>query len=197
MIAVFASGSGTNAEQLILHFRESDTPVRLVVCNKPGAGVLARAERLGVPVALVDRSVFSPSSEAGENREFLALLENAGIRWIALAGFLQLIPAWLIAAYRHRIVNIHPALLPAFGGKGMYGMRVHRAVKESGARETGISIHYVNEHYDEGEIICKAVCPVFSTDTPESIAKRVHELEYKHYPRVLERLIADRKRDSQ
>ncbi len=183
MIAVFASGSGTNAEQLILHFRESDTPVSLVVCNKPDAGVLVRAERLGVPVELVDRSSF------GESRKILSVLEQAGIRWIALAGFLWLIPSWLIAAYPRRIVNIHPALLPSFGGKGMYGMRVHRAVREQGVRETGISIHYVNEHYDEGEIICRAVCPVFSRDTAEDIADRVHELEYKHYPRVLERLI--------
>lgn len=183
MIGVFASGSGTNAERLILHFRGSETPVSLLVCNRPEAGVLLRAKRLGVESMVVDRASFA------ERQRMLSLLRAAGVKWIALAGFLWLIPDWLVRAYRNRIVNIHPALLPRFGGKGMYGMRVHRKVKEEGEPETGMTIHYVNELYDEGEIIFRARCPVFSTDTPENIALRVHELEYKHYPWVLERLI--------
>ncbi len=189
MIAVFASGSGTNAERLICHFQQAPVQVKLVVCNRPGAGVIARAERLGVSYVLIDRVSFA------ERQKMLDLLEEHAIHWIVLAGFLWLIPDWLIEAYPGRIVNIHPALLPAFGGKGMYGMHVHRAVKASGVTETGISIHYVNELYDRGKIIFRARCPVFSTDRPEDIASRVHELEYKHYPPVLERLIHEHPTD--
>ncbi len=184
MITVFASGSGTNAERLIEHFRHSDTSVGLVVCNKAKAGVLDRARRLEVPSVLIDRATFA------ERQKMLDLLQTANTQWIVLAGFLWLIPEWLIRAYPKRIINIHPALLPDFGGKGMYGMHVHRAVRKSGVRETGISIHYVNELYDCGKIIFRARCPVFSTDRPEDLAARVHELEYKHYPRIVERLIA-------
>ncbi len=183
MITVFASGSGTNAERLIRHFQHTESPVGLVVCNRPGAGVLDRARGLNVPSVLIDRTTFA------ERQNMLNLLQRAATQWIVLAGFLWLIPEWLIRAYPNHIVNIHPALLPDFGGKGMYGMHVHRAVRESGVPETGISIHYVNELYDRGKIIFRARCPIFSTDQPEDLAKRVHELEYKHYPTVLERLI--------
>ncbi|MEZ5070174.1 MAG: phosphoribosylglycinamide formyltransferase [Bacteroidales bacterium] len=183
-IAVFASGSGTNAENLIRHFRTSDKgEVVLVLCNKPGAGVIDRAGRLSVPVHLFDRTQFS------ETGEVLQVLQEARIDFLVLAGFLWLVPGELVEAYPGRIVNIHPALLPAYGGKGMYGQRVHEAVLAAGEKESGITIHHVNAKYDEGDVIFQARCPVEAGDTPDVLAARVHALEYAHFPGVVEKLL--------
>lgn len=183
-IAVFASGAGSNAEKLIQHFKSSALAhVALVVCNKPGAGVLRIAEREGVPVLLIEKERFF----GGDG--YLPALREAGIDFIALAGFLWKIPQALIGAYPRKIVNIHPALLPKFGGKGMYGQYVHEAVLQAGEVESGITIHYVDEHYDNGDIIFQTACPVLDNDTPETIADRIHRLEHLHYPRVVEEVI--------
>ncbi len=182
-LAVFASGSGTNAENLIEHFNKSfDKQVVLVLSNNPGAYVIRRAVRLGVPARVFSRE------DLKEGR-VLALLREYSVDFVVLAGFLWLVPPDIIGAYRNRIVNIHPALLPGYGGKGMYGHHVHEAVLASGDKESGITIHYVNEKYDSGDIIFQARCPVMPDDTPESLQERVHALEYEHFPRVVEMLL--------
>ena len=184
-LAVFASGSGTNAENLIEHFNKTfDKRVELVLSNNPEAYVLERAARLGVPSRVFTRQ------ELREG-QVLQLLQENEIDFVVLAGFLWLVPADIIEAYRNRIVNIHPALLPRYGGKGMYGHHVHEAVLANGDKESGITIHYVNEKYDSGDIIFQARCPVLPGDTPESLQERVHALEYEHFPRVVEELIND------
>ncbi len=184
-LAIFASGSGTNARRLMEHFAaHPDIRVGVLVSNKPGAGALRHADELGVPTLVIDRKSFY------ETESLLADLDLYHVRYIVLAGFLWLAPAYLVRAYPNRIVNIHPALLPRHGGKGMYGMRVHQAVQEAGDPETGITIHYVNERYDDGAIIFQASCPVLPTDTPDDIARRVQILEHQHYPKVVEQLIA-------
>ena len=186
-IAVFASGSGTNAENLIKHFSTHPSiEVALVVTNNPDAYVLKRAEDAGVPAVVMDKE-YRISQDS-----VMKLLEKHGIGFIVLAGYLLLIPSWLVRQFPEKIVNIHPALLPRYGGKGMYGDHVHRAVIESGDKESGITIHYVNEQYDQGDIIFQARCPVFDEDTPETLAKRIHELEYLHFPVVIEKLIAQK-----
>jgi phosphoribosylglycinamide formyltransferase 1 len=183
-MAVFASGAGSNAEKLIHYFKTSGLArVTLVVCNKPGAGVLAIAEREGIAALLIEKERFF----RGDG--YLPVLKEAGIGFIALAGFLWKIPQALIDAYPKKIVNIHPALLPKFGGKGMYGQYVHEAVLQAGEVESGITIHYVDEHYDNGDIIFQTACPVLDTDTPETIAQRIHRLEHLHYPIVIEETI--------
>ena len=183
-IAVFASGSGTNAENLIRFFRtKPGKQVSLVLSNKREAGVLQRAENLNVQTFVFDRTNLYDSEEV------LDILRTHKIDFIALAGFLWLIPASLIRAYPGRIVNIHPALLPGYGGKGMYGKRVHQAVIENGESRSGITIHYVNEKYDNGDVIFQATCEVKETDTPESLAERIHRLEYAHYPEVIDELL--------
>lgn len=183
-IAVFASGAGSNAEKLIEYFNDSPVArVALVVCNKPGAGVLAIAERAGVATLLLEKERFFRGDA------YLPELREAGIGFLVLAGFLWKIPQTLIEAYPRRIVNIHPALLPKFGGKGMYGQYVHEAVLQAGERETGITVHYVDEHYDNGDIIFQTACPILEGDTPETIAKRIHQLEHLHYPKVAEEVI--------
>lgn len=180
-IAIFASGSGTNAENIIRYFQERGTAaVDLVLCNRPDAGVLERAKNLGV-----DTVVFS-RDQLYNNEGILDLLRSRGIDYIVLAGFLWLVPDYLIRAYDGRIINIHPALLPRHGGKGMYGDRVHRAVIECGDTETGITIHKVNEVYDSGDILVQFRIPVTSGDTPETVAQKVHELEYRYFPEVIE-----------
>ena len=180
-LAVFASGAGSNAQKLIDYFNTSTlATVALVVCNKPGAGVLAIADREDIPSLLIEKEAFFRGDA------YLPQLQAAGINFIVLAGFLWKIPQALIAAYPKRIVNIHPALLPKFGGKGMYGQYVHEAVLQAGEVESGITIHYVDEHYDNGDIIFQTACPVLQSDTPESIAQRIHQLEHLHYPRVVE-----------
>ena len=183
-IAVFASGNGTNAERLIGHFSSSPMGrVRLVATENPHAGVLARAQRLQVP-----QLVFTMNEL--RNGQVMSKLADMQIDFIVLAGFLKLMPEALVEAFAGRIVNIHPALLPKFGGKGMYGDRVHRAVIAAHEAQSGITIHFVNSHYDEGSTIAQFTCPVLPTDTPESLAQRVHQLEYAHYPEVVETLLA-------
>jgi phosphoribosylglycinamide formyltransferase-1 len=185
-LAVFASGAGSNAQKLIGYFKDSSlATVALVVCNKPEAGVLGIAAKEGIPTLLIEKENFFRGDA------YLPTLQSHNIGFLVLAGFLWKIPAALIEAYPRRIVNIHPALLPKFGGKGMYGQYVHEAVLQAGERETGITIHYVDEHYDNGDIIFQTACPVLSTDTPESIANRIHELEHVYYPKVVEDVLRE------
>jgi len=183
-IAILASGAGTNAENIIRYFsNEKNAKVTLVLSNKPNAMVLNRAAALGVESFFFDRTQFYQTPEV------LTTLLQREIDLLVLAGFLWLVPPQVIEAFRGRIVNIHPALLPLFGGKGMYGDIVHRAVLEAGCLESGITIHYVNEQYDSGDIIFQARCPVLAGDDVHSLAERVHSLEYEHYPIVISRLI--------
>lgn len=185
-IAIFASGSGTNAENIIRHFQGNKSArVALVVSNKPDAFVLVRAEKLGVPSLTLTRD------ELADGDGMAGLMRRHGIDFIVLAGYLLRVPEGLLRAYPHRIVNIHPALLPRHGGKGMYGDRVHRAVVEAGERESGITIHYIDEHYDEGTTLFQAKCPVTPDDTPDDVGRKVHELEYRYYPEVIERLLRE------
>jgi len=183
-IAIFASGSGTNAQRIIEYFSVNpEITVSLILSNKPDAYVLKRAKKLKVPSVVFDRHTFT------ETDDIPNLLKKERIDFIVLAGFLWLIPLNLIRAYPGRIINIHPALLPKYGGKGMYGERVHETVIQSGDKESGISIHYVNGKYDEGNIIFQAKCEVLPDDTPDSLANRIHQLEYKHFPEVIEKLV--------
>lgn len=183
-IAIFASGAGTNAENIIRHFdKKQSARVRLVVSNRQEACVLGRAQALGVPC----RVFLKPEWEAPE--KILDVLREYEIDFIVLAGFLLRVPDLFLHAYPNKIINIHPALLPKFGGKGMYGDRVHEAVVAAGERETGITIHYINEHYDEGDVVFQAKCLVLPGDTPADVAKKVHALEYQYFPIVIERLV--------
>ncbi len=178
-IAIFASGSGSNAENIISYFDNHKITSHFVIySDNPNAFVLERAKRFGV------KSVLFSINDLKSGFVLSSLKENK-IKLIVLAGFLKLIPSDIIAEFTNRIINIHPALLPDFGGKGMYGDRVHRAVIDSGEKESGITIHYVNSNYDEGDLIFQAKCPVFPDDTPDSLANRVHELEYKFYPEII------------
>jgi phosphoribosylglycinamide formyltransferase-1 len=183
-IAVFASGAGSNAEKLIQYFKNSNVAsVALVVCNKPGAGVTAIAEKEAVPVVVIEKEQFFRGDA------YVPYLQQQGIGFIVLAGFLWKIPQALIEAYPKRIVNIHPALLPKYGGKGMYGQYVHEAVLNAGEVESGITIHYVDEHYDNGDIIFQTACPILPGDKPGDIAQRIHLLEHVHYPIVIEEVL--------
>ncbi|MFH0756909.1 MAG: phosphoribosylglycinamide formyltransferase [Bacteroidota bacterium] len=183
-IAILASGEGTNAENLINYFRTSNSGrVVLVLTNKPGAGVIARARSLEVETVVFDREQFYKTGS------IVALLKERGIDFIVLAGFLWLVPSLLLASYAGRVINIHPALLPKYGGKGMYGNRVHQAVIENGDSRSGITIHHVNQVYDEGAVIFQASCPVEKDDTPESLASKIHSLEHAHFPVVVEELL--------
>ncbi|MES2881164.1 MAG: phosphoribosylglycinamide formyltransferase [Bacteroidota bacterium] len=183
-IVLFASGAGSNAQQIIQHFSNSPVAtVSLVVCNKPGAGVIAIAEKAGVAVLLIEKEHFL----SGDG--YLPQLKNAGADLIVLAGFLWKMPAILVTAFPRRIINIHPALLPKFGGKGMYGLHVHQSVINTGDVQSGITIHYVDEHYDSGDIIFQTACPVLDGDTPEVLATRIHTLEHLHYPVVIEEIL--------
>jgi len=183
-----ASGNGTNAQRL-MEFFSSDTRIRveLLLCNNPSAFVLERTKRMNVPSIIFNRNDFY------ETRHILDILSVQGIDWIILAGFLWLIPDHILSCYHNRIINIHPALLPEYGGKGIYGMKVHETVIQNREKESGITIHYVNEHYDEGQIIFQERCPVFENDTPATLAARVHELEYRWYPEVVERTVRSRR----
>jgi phosphoribosylglycinamide formyltransferase 1 len=187
-IAVFASGSGTNAQRITEYFRDSrsDVSVALILSNNPNAFVLERARNLGIPSVVFTRSEFC------ETEKVPRLLQEQNIGFIVLAGFLWLVPSYLLKAYPNKILNIHPALLPGYGGKGMYGMKVHEAVIASGDKESGISIHLVNEKYDDGRILFQARCPIEPGDTPDTLAAKIHELEYEHYPRVIEHYITGR-----
>lgn len=180
-IAIFASGAGSNAQKIIDHFRgHPGVRIVLIVCNKPGAGVLNIAVKEGIPTLIIERQRFF------QGDAYLPEMEDARIDLIVLAGFLWQIPAALVQRFRGRIMNIHPALLPKFGGKGMYGHYVHEAVLAAGRKESGISIHLVDEIYDNGKILFQATCPVHADDTVESLTKRIHELEHAHFARVIE-----------
>ncbi len=183
-IAIFASGSGSNAQRIIEYFNKNRSiSVTRIFCNKKDAYVLSRAEKLGIPTFVFGRNEFYNSNEV------LDKLKDDEIDLIVLAGFLWLVPANILSEFSNRIINIHPALLPKYGGKSMYGMRVHEAVISAGEKESGISIHYVNEKYDEGEIIFQKKCTVEKDETPESLAAKIHQLEYEHYPKTIEKLI--------
>jgi len=185
-IAIFASGSGSNAENLIRFFRtDQSATVSLVLTNNPDAFVIKRAQTLDIEAIVFDRDRFYNTGEV------LSLLKVREIDFIVLAGFLWLVPAPLIDVYKFRIVNIHPALLPKYGGKGMYGRRVHEAVIGNGDKESGITVHYVNPAYDEGDIIFQVTCRISPGDAPEQLAEKIHELEYKHFPEVVRGLIND------
>jgi phosphoribosylglycinamide formyltransferase-1 len=185
-IAIFASGAGTNAQKIIDHFRNSSLArVAMIVSNKKNAGVLQIAEKENIPSLIIEKEKFLTGSG------YLDELLERKIDFIVLAGFLWKIPGSLLRAYARRIVNIHPALLPKFGGKGMYGNNVHGAVLAEKETESGITIHYVDEHYDNGDIILQIKCPVQENDTPESLANRIHLLEHANYPLVVEGLIRE------
>jgi len=183
-IAIFASGTGSNARKIMEHFQHStEIEVGLVVSNKKDAGVLDIAHAFGVETMVINRALFQ------DDTAFLALLQERKIEYIVLAGFLWLVPAYLVTAFPGRIVNIHPALLPKYGGKGMHGSHVHEAVKSAGETETGITIHLVNEHYDEGGIIFQARCTVAPEDSAADIARNVLALEHRHFPEVVEKWV--------
>ena len=183
-IAIFASGNGTNAENIIRYFQNSESVnVKLVLADRETAFVLERARRLNVPFACLDKAAWVDGTAV------LSLLEDKGIDFIVLAGFLARVPDCILHAYPNKIINIHPALLPKFGGKGMYGDRVHEAVVMAGESESGITIHYIDEHYDEGSIIFQAKCSVLPGDTPAEVAKKVHALEYEWFPRIIEQTV--------
>ena len=183
-IAVFASGNGSNAQRIADYFAGSGLlEISAIYCNNPDAFVLQRAESLGIPSVLFNRDTFYNS------KTILDDLKSRETDWIVLAGFLWLIPESVLKAFPQRIINIHPALLPSYGGKGMYGIKVHQAVIAAGDAESGITIHYVNEKYDEGDIVFQARCVINKGDTAEMLAGKIHELEYEHFPRVIGKLI--------
>lgn len=182
-LAIFASGSGTNAERFFSYFKNSSQiEIVLLLCNNANAFVLERAKKAGVPSKVFDKQQLNEG-------EVLSWIQVSGVTHIVLAGFLWLIPNNLIRAYPNKIINIHPALLPKYGGRGMYGSKVHQAIKAAGETETGITIHLVNQHYDEGAILFQAKTEIGQKDTPDEIANKVHQLEYKHYPVVTEQWI--------
>ena len=183
-LAIFASGNGSNAQRLIDSFKESNlAQVALVMSNKSDAYVLKRAEAAGIPWLAPGAAMMK------DGPALCRTLDQYSIDFIVLAGYLLLVPAEVIQRFPHRIVNIHPALLPLYGGKGMYGDHVHRAVLADGQKESGITIHYVTERYDEGAILFQARCPVLPEDTVTSLAERIHVLEHRHYPQVVAELL--------
>lgn len=186
-LAIFASGGGTNAENIVKYFAGSETAeVSLILSNKPDAYVLERARRLGIESLAFSKADFFESDRV------VQLLKAHKIDWVILAGFLWLVPGNLLEAFPDRIINIHPSLLPKFGGKGMYGGRVHEAVVAAGESSSGITIHLVNQEYDKGRVLFQASCPVLKNETPETLADKIHALEYQHYPSVIEKEIAGR-----
>lgn len=186
-IAVFASGAGSNAAKIIEHFNsglsKKNIKVSVIVCNKPGAGVLDIAEKNNIATILLDKERFFRGDA------YVPVLQEAGVDAIVLAGFLWKVPAALVQAYNNKILNIHPALLPNYGGKGMYGNFVHEAVIAAGDTKSGITIHVVDEQYDHGNHIFQAVCPVLPGDTAATLAARIHELEHANYARVIEEFL--------
>ncbi len=196
-IAIFASGKGSNAQRIIDHFNSSikmgigslnknteknRAKVVLIVCNNPNAGVLKIAEKESIPALIIDRKKFYEDG-------YLDELKNYKIDLIVLAGFMWKVPNEIIRVYPNKIINIHPALLPKYGGKNMYGNFVHEAVLKAGEEESGITIHYVDEIYDHGKIIFQAKCQVDKTDTPETLAEKVHMLEHKYYSSIIENIL--------
>ena len=185
-IAIFASGSGTNAENIAEYFSGSpEKAVTLILSNNKNAGVFGRAERLNIPSVLFSKDEFYQSQNV------LDILKQEKIDLIVLAGFLWLIPDYLISNFSGKIINIHPALLPKYGGKGMFGMKVHESVLYNKESESGITIHFVNEKYDDGEVILQVRCNVDPDDTPESLANKIHALEYEFFPKAIDKLLAD------
>ncbi|MBO7231412.1 MAG: phosphoribosylglycinamide formyltransferase [Bacteroidaceae bacterium] len=183
-IAILASGSGSNAENIANYFKGSDyAEVSFIIANNPNAYVLERAKRLGIESVVITKTEFMAADTV------ISMLQERNIDFVVLAGFLLLVPQKLIQAYPGRIVNIHPALLPKHGGKGMYGDNVHKAVVECGDTESGITIHLIDEHYDKGTTFFQATCPVLPTDTYEDVASKVHALEYEHFPHVIEEIM--------
>lgn len=183
-VAIFASGSGSNAETIVHYFADhSEVDISLFLTNKAEAGVIKRGKKLGIPTLVFSKKNFVDSNQVVD------LLQKMEIDFIVLAGFLWLIPANLIKAFPQKMVNIHPALLPKYGGKGMWGHFVHEAVVENKEKESGITIHFVNENYDEGEIIFQARCELTEQDTPEDVARKVQMLEHQHFPSVIEKIL--------
>jgi len=185
-IAIFASGSGSNAENISKHFAyHSIFKVTLIVTNNPDSYVIKRANALKIPFEVITQK------DLNTKDIITSILKSYHIEFIVLAGFLLKIPSFMVETFPNRIINIHPALLPKYGGKGMYGMNVHKAVIEHKEIESGISIHFVNEHYDAGTIIAQYKCSIDKNETPESLAQKVHSLEYAHYPKVIEEVFSN------
>lgn len=183
-VAIFASGNGSNFQRITEYFADNkDINIALMVCNNPNAYVIERAKQLNIPTLLIDKETLKSQELMTSN------LEKYDIEFIVLAGFLWLIPEYLTKRYQGMMVNIHPALLPKFGGKGMYGMHVHEAVISSQVKESGITIHYVNKKYDAGQIIAQIKCNISEGETAESLSEKIHQLEYEYYPKVLEKII--------
>lgn len=184
-IAIFVSGGGTNCENIIKYFEGSEkVRIVLVVSNKANAGAIARAQRLGVP------SVVVPKARFNDREVILPLLKEYSVDFIVLAGFLLVVPGFLIDEYDHRMINLHPALLPKYGGMGMYGHHVHEAVKAAGEKETGMTVHWVSRDVDGGEIIAQFSTPIGPEDTPDDIAAKEHVLEMEHFPQVIEGIVS-------
>lgn len=185
-LAVFASGAGSNTQKIIDYFRNhASIQVALVVCNKAGAGVLQIAEKEAIPFLILEKEKFFSAGS------YVMELKEKGIGFIVLAGFLWKVPSAFINAYAHKIVNIHPALLPQYGGKGMYGSAVHEAVIRSKETRSGITIHYVDDRYDHGKTILQVTCRVEENDTPETLAHKIHQLEHEYYPKVIEKVVRE------
>ena len=185
-LAILASGSGTNAENIIKSFQErAELKVQLIATNKPSAKVLERAKRFGIPTHTFTKGEMNSG-------ELLSTLQTFEIDYVILAGFLLKIPENLLSAFPDRIINIHPSLLPKYGGKGMYGSKVHEAVIEKNETESGITIHLVNEEYDKGAFLFQKACEVLADDTPEKLANRIHALEYAHFPEIIKRYILEK-----
>lgn len=185
-LAIFASGSGTNCENIIRHFKNSDLiNIALVVCNRAEAKVVERARRLGVDTRIITKAMLE------DEQTFLPMLREYGIDFIVLAGFLLMIPAYLIEEFDRKMINIHPSLLPKFGGKGMFGMHVHEAVFKAREQKTGFTVHWVTEKCDGGEIVMQCQTDLLPTDGIEAIAQKEHELEMKFFPKIIERLVLD------
>ncbi|MBN8853277.1 MAG: phosphoribosylglycinamide formyltransferase [Sphingobacteriales bacterium 50-39] len=183
-VAIFASGAGSNAARIIDRFRRHPSiKISLIVCNKPDAGVLEIAAKEHIPSLIIEKEQFFRGDA------YVAELQRRNISFIVLAGFLWKVPSKLIQAYSGRIINIHPALLPKYGGKGFYGRLVHEAVIAAKEKESGITIHYVDELYDHGQIIFQAGCLIEPNDTPDTLAQKIHGLEHEHFPRVIEELL--------
>lgn len=184
-IAVFASGEGTNAENLFNHFASSKTvKIKLVVTNNENAGIVAKADKYRKNLQIISKTSLSNYTD-----QFIDFLKTEQVDLIVLAGFLLKVPEKLVRAFPNRIINLHPALLPKFGGKGMYGMNVHKAVIDAGEKESGITVHYVDEEYDNGDIILQEKCLIEESDSAESLAKKIHELEYRFFPLAVEKVV--------
>jgi len=185
-IIIFASGAGSNAQKIIDYFKgNTKVKVVLIVCNNSKAGVIDIAAKENIPVLMIEKKLFSETGYVQEIKKYEP-------SQIVLAGFLWKIPEILISAFHHKIINIHPALLPAYGGKGMYGNAVHEAVINSKEKESGITIHYVNEKYDHGKTIFQATCVINKNDTAESLAKKIHALEHEYYPKTIDKLLNEK-----